>query len=140
MKAQILLIQLLALAVAGAAVPKIARTFADTRISCYLREISWQLNFPGTPVDADEAVVYPASVDQSWVDAAKRSSPDADDAVVHPTSELEDKRSPSDADEAVVYPASVDQSWVDAKRSPVDADEAVVYPASVDQSWVDAGK
>ncbi|CAJ2504615.1 Uu.00g120090.m01.CDS01 [Anthostomella pinea] len=42
--------------------------------------------------DSDEAVVYPASVDQSWVDA----------------------RSDTDSDEAVVYPASVDQSWVDA--------------------------
>ncbi|RYO87810.1 hypothetical protein DL764_008804 [Monosporascus ibericus] len=43
--------------------------------------------------DADDAVVYPASVDQSWVDA----------------------REIADADEAVVYPASVDQSlspWV----------------------------
>ncbi|KAM0814056.1 hypothetical protein AB5N19_14058 [Seiridium cardinale] len=65
--------------------------------------------------DSDEAVVYPASVDQSWVDA----------------------RSAVDSDEAVVYPASVDQSWVDA-RSEIDSDEAVVYPASVDQSWVDA--
>ncbi|KAI1770220.1 hypothetical protein F4818DRAFT_433838 [Hypoxylon cercidicola] len=42
--------------------------------------------------DADDAVVYPASVDQSWVDA----------------------RAALDADEAVVYPASIDQSWVDA--------------------------
>ncbi|RYP63327.1 hypothetical protein DL769_006999 [Monosporascus sp. CRB-8-3] len=42
--------------------------------------------------DADDAVIYPASVDQSWVDA----------------------REVPDADEAVVYPASVDQSWVDA--------------------------
>ncbi|CAG9998310.1 unnamed protein product [Clonostachys byssicola] len=73
--------------------------------------------------DADEAVVYPASVDQSWVDANVQ------------------RRSGTDSDEAVVYPASVDQSWVDAtsqKRSGTDSDEAVVYPASVDQSWVDA--
>ncbi|OAA52900.1 hypothetical protein ISF_09178 [Cordyceps fumosorosea ARSEF 2679] len=69
-------------------------------------------------VDSDEAIVYPAQVDQSWVDAQKRSQ---------------------DSDEAVVYPAQVDQSWVDAqKRSSQDSDEAVVYPAQVDQSWVDA--
>ncbi|KAA8652908.1 hypothetical protein EYZ11_007149 [Aspergillus tanneri] len=46
-------------------------------------------------VDADEAVVYPAQVDQSWVDAKPRSLPGAD--------------------EAVVYVAKVDQSWVDAE-------------------------
>ncbi|PLB51572.1 hypothetical protein P170DRAFT_471506 [Aspergillus steynii IBT 23096] len=50
---------------------------------------------PRGPVDDDEAVVYPARVDQSWVDVEIRSPPDADDAVV--------------------YPARVDQSWVDAK-------------------------
>ncbi|KAI0480018.1 hypothetical protein F4859DRAFT_457170 [Xylaria cf. heliscus] len=44
-------------------------------------------------VDPDEAVVYPASVDQSWVDARSVSP---------------------DPDEAVMYPASIDQSWVDA--------------------------
>ncbi|KAF1738160.1 hypothetical protein BBAD15_g11867 [Beauveria bassiana D1-5] len=69
-------------------------------------------------VDSDEAVVYPAQVDQSWVDAQKRSS--------------------ADSDEAVVYPAQVDQSWVDAQKRSQDSDEAVVYPAQVDQSWVDA--
>ncbi|KAI0532443.1 hypothetical protein GGR58DRAFT_507414 [Xylaria digitata] len=46
-----------------------------------------------TVADPDEAVVYPANVDQSWVDARSVSP---------------------DPDEAVVYPASVDQSWVDA--------------------------
>ncbi|KAI1120021.1 hypothetical protein F5Y10DRAFT_273476 [Nemania abortiva] len=45
--------------------------------------------------DPDEAVVYPASVDQSWVDA----------------------RAGLDPDEAVVYPTSVDQSWIDADSS-----------------------
>ncbi|KAM3453334.1 hypothetical protein NHJ6243_009159 [Beauveria neobassiana] len=73
---------------------------------------------PARAVDSDEAVVYPAQVDQSWVDAQKRS--------------------PADSDEAVVYPAQVDQSWVDAQKRSQDSDEAVVYPAQVDQSWVDA--
>ena len=49
--------------------------------------------------DSDEAVVYPASVDQSWIDAEAH------------------KRSAADADEAVVYPAGVDQSWIDAETS-----------------------
>ncbi|PMB73929.1 hypothetical protein BM221_001356 [Beauveria bassiana] len=49
---------------------------------------------PARAADSDEAVVYPAQVDQSWVDAQKRSQ---------------------DSDEAVVYPAQVDQSWVDAQ-------------------------
>jgi hypothetical protein len=48
-------------------------------------------------IDADAAVVYPASVDFSWVDAQQKS-----------------KR--LDSDEAVVYPASVDMSWVDSKE------------------------
>ncbi|KAL4869527.1 hypothetical protein BDV12DRAFT_196157 [Aspergillus spectabilis] len=47
--------------------------------------------------DADEAVVYPAKIDQSWVDVNVEA------------------RSLLDADEAVVYPAKVDQSWVDAE-------------------------
>ncbi|GAB1312626.1 hypothetical protein MFIFM68171_02836 [Madurella fahalii] len=47
-------------------------------------------------LDADEAVAYPAQVDQSWVDANT-------------------KRDAVDADEAVAYPAQVDQSWVDAQ-------------------------
>ncbi|KAI1505678.1 hypothetical protein F5X99DRAFT_215343 [Biscogniauxia marginata] len=45
--------------------------------------------------DSDEAVVYPAGVDQSWVDA----------------------RDGVDSDEAVVYPAGIDQSWIDADGS-----------------------
>jgi hypothetical protein len=65
--------------------------------------------------DSDEAVVYPAKVDQTWVDATKRA----------------------DSDEAVVYPAKVDQTWVDASKR-ADSDEAVVYPAKVDQTWVDS--
>ncbi|KAF3484259.1 uncharacterized protein GIQ15_03583 [Arthroderma uncinatum] len=52
----------------------------------------------GSSADADEAVVYPAKVDQSWVDA-----------------EVKALGSIEDADEAVVYPAKVDQSWVDAE-------------------------
>ncbi|EED12770.1 hypothetical protein TSTA_052910 [Talaromyces stipitatus ATCC 10500] len=47
----------------------------------------------GDVTDADEAVAYPAQVDQSWVDTTRRSV---------------------DADEAVAYPAQVDQSWVDS--------------------------
>ncbi|KAL4887398.1 hypothetical protein BJY04DRAFT_212435 [Aspergillus karnatakaensis] len=47
--------------------------------------------------DADEAVVYPARVNQSWVNVEARNA------------------LPSDADEAVVYPAKVDQSWVNAE-------------------------
>ncbi|KAH8719548.1 hypothetical protein GQ44DRAFT_775247 [Phaeosphaeriaceae sp. PMI808] len=46
--------------------------------------------------DADAAVVYPASIDLSWVDSQQNS-----------------KR--LDSDEAVVYPAKVDLSWVDSK-------------------------
>jgi len=46
--------------------------------------------------DADAAVVYPASIDLSWVDSQQKS-----------------KR--HDSDEAVVYPAKVDLSWVDSK-------------------------
>ena len=53
-------------------------------------------------MDADEAVVYPASVDQSWVDSTKRA---------------EAEPSMMDADEAVVYPASIDQSWVDSNTA-----------------------
>ncbi|KAK3299476.1 uncharacterized protein B0H64DRAFT_388552 [Chaetomium fimeti] len=52
-------------------------------------------------VDADEAVAYPAQVDQSWVDAANT------------------KRAAVDADEAVAYPAKVDQSWVDSPDASV---------------------
>ena len=52
-------------------------------------------------MDADDAVVYPASVDQSWVDSTKRA----------------EAESVMDADEAVVYPASIDQSWVDSNTA-----------------------
>ncbi|KAI1262688.1 hypothetical protein F5Y18DRAFT_149711 [Xylariaceae sp. FL1019] len=62
--------------------------------------------------DSDEAVVYPAEIDQSWIDSRG-----------------------ADSDEAVVYPAEIDQSWIDARK--VDSDEAVVYPAEIDQSWID---
>ncbi|KAI1196274.1 hypothetical protein F5X97DRAFT_325708 [Nemania serpens] len=67
---------------------------------------------PRAVQDSDEAVVYPAEVDQSWIDSRE-----------------------VDSDEAVVYPAEVDQSWIDSRE--VDSDEAVVYPAEVDQSWID---
>ncbi|KAI0868265.1 hypothetical protein GGS24DRAFT_482892 [Hypoxylon argillaceum] len=66
-------------------------------------------------IDSDEAVVYPAEIDQSWIDSRENSA--------------------ADSDEAVVYPAEIDQSWIDARD--VDSDEAVVYPAEIDQSWID---
>ncbi|KAI1177094.1 hypothetical protein F4777DRAFT_226474 [Nemania sp. FL0916] len=49
-----------------------------------------------TFADPDEAVVYPAKLDQSWVDARTVAA---------------------DPDEAVVYPAKLDQSWVDATQA-----------------------
>jgi hypothetical protein len=39
-------------------------------------------------IDADAAVVYPASVDFSWVDAQQKSKRlDSDEAVVYPASD-----------------------------------------------------
>ncbi|KAM3513150.1 hypothetical protein MY11210_003175 [Beauveria gryllotalpidicola] len=64
---------------------------------------------PARAVDSDEAVVYPAKVDQSWVDAQKSSSANSDEAVVYPA-KVAQKRSSAYYDEAVVYPAQVDQS------------------------------
>ncbi|KAI9172798.1 Phenylalanine aminomutase (L-beta-phenylalanine forming) [Paramyrothecium foliicola] len=111
-------------AVAGAAIPKAIRADSDEAV-VYPAQVDQSWVDASKRADSDEAVVYPAQVDQSWVDASKRSASIANAG--------------QDSDEAVVYPAQVDQSWVDATKR-ADSDEAVVYPAQVDQSWVDASK
>ena len=71
MKLQIIMSPFMALLTVGIAVPLATRT-SMTRGSQVNDTVAKP--YIATIIDADEAVVYPASVDRSWVDVTRRMS------------------------------------------------------------------